>query len=258
MIDNLRARWQQLEDEAIDRGDYFQMTAAGKSIDRGFIPLFDQHVRGRVLDAGAGRLAHRPLVAGSPNVDQYVSIDYEVAHPALSAAADLISGLPFREGTFDTVICSQVLEHVPDPKVALAELSRVLANDGMLLLSVPHISFVHGAPHDYYRYTQYGVSYLLREAGLVPVSVAPMGGLLSLLSTPASMGLLLASSVGAFHPTLRWIAQQVNRALIGSSRWLEARLDSERIFGLTIVAVARKPKGWSPYPDPSAAVITGR
>ncbi|MBI3970783.1 MAG: class I SAM-dependent methyltransferase [Chloroflexi bacterium] len=216
------------------------MSAAGQSLGDALERRIAEHLRGLVLDAGAGRLAHRPSVLQSPNVRRYVSIDYVASHPELGAVADLLAGLPFADETFDCVVCSQVLEHVAEPRTALAEIARVLTPDGLLLLSVPHLSFVHGAPEDYYRYTPYGVAHLLRRAGLVPVSVTVAGGLLSLLSTPTSMGMLLAADIAGFSSPLRALASSLNRSLVAGSRWLEARLDPNGLFALNVVAVAQK------------------
>src|SRR5687768_10846049 len=155
MAVSLRERWKALEDRAIASGTFFQMTAAGRSLGETMDALIARHARGVVLDAGAGRLAHRTALTGNPRVTRYVSIDYGASHGELSAVADLLSGLPFPDEAFDTVVCSQVLEHVPEPQAALAEITRVLAPGGTLLLSAPHLTFVHGAPEDYYRYTPY-------------------------------------------------------------------------------------------------------
>jgi SAM-dependent methyltransferase len=242
MSPTVRERWQALEDEAIARGEFFQMSAAGQSLEDAMAPMIRRYARGSVLDAGAGRLTHRPAVLQCPAVRGYSSIDYAPSHPDLAARADLVQGLPFADDAFDCVLCSQVLEHVAEPRSALAEIARVVVPGGTVLLSVPHLSFVHGAPQDYYRYTRYGIAHLLRRAGLEPVCVEAAGGLLSLLSTPASMGLLLATNLDACPSPLRRLGARANRALIAGSRWAEARLDRERIFALNVIAVARKPE----------------
>src|SRR5512136_692585 len=48
-----------------------------------------------------------------------------------------ITKLPFRDGAFDAVICSEVLEHIPDDGTAAGEIMRVLKDDGSLTVSVP-------------------------------------------------------------------------------------------------------------------------
>jgi ubiquinone/menaquinone biosynthesis C-methylase UbiE len=65
--------------------------------------------------------------------------------------------------SFDIVLCTEVLEHLHTPHRAIAEFTRVLKPGGLLLLSTRFIFPIHDAPGDYYRYTKYGLRYLLRE-----------------------------------------------------------------------------------------------
>ena len=64
---------------------------------------------------------------------RYVAVDIR---PQFHAALD-ITALPFREGTFDVVLCCHVLEHVPDDRAAIRELRRILAPGGQLVVQVP-------------------------------------------------------------------------------------------------------------------------
>lgn len=67
------------------------------------------------------------------------------------------------DNTYDVIVMMEVLEHIPDPSMAMAELKRILKPGGMLLGSTPFLFPIHDAPHDYYRYTIYGLKHLLRE-----------------------------------------------------------------------------------------------
>ena len=68
----------------------------------------------------------------------------------------------FPDASFDVVFLMEVLEHVAAPDAALSEIHRVLAPGGRLVLSTPFLLEVHEAPHDYYRFTEYGLRHLLR------------------------------------------------------------------------------------------------
>ena len=57
------------------------------------------------------------------------------------------------------------IEHLREPGRALAEMARTLAPGAPLLMAAPHEWEVHQAPHDYFRYTRYGLAYLLEQAG---------------------------------------------------------------------------------------------
>ncbi len=66
--------------------------------------------------------------------------------------------LPFRAGSFDAAVASQVLEHLHSPAVALSELTRVLRTDGMMLVALPFLYPLHQTPHDYQRLTRWGLN----------------------------------------------------------------------------------------------------
>jgi SAM-dependent methyltransferase len=130
----------------------------------------------RVLDAGAGEGRYRPEFAHT----RYVGVDLAVGDVAwdysgLDTIGDLVS-LPFAANTFDAAVCMQVLEHVPEPLRVLQEICRVLRPGGRLFLSAPQSHHQHQKPHDYFRYTSFGLRYVLNRAGLTVQSIEPMGG----------------------------------------------------------------------------------
>jgi len=71
--------------------------------------------------------------------------------------------LPFGDNKFDAILCTEVLEHLHSPQVAIAEMKRVLKKGGHLILSTRFIFPIHDAPDDFYRYTKYGLKYLFKE-----------------------------------------------------------------------------------------------
>jgi SAM-dependent methyltransferase len=71
--------------------------------------------------------------------------------------------LGIASGTFPVVLCTEVLEHLPEPQRAIDEMFRVLQPDGTLLLTTRFIFPIHDAPHDYFRFTKYGLRHLLRR-----------------------------------------------------------------------------------------------
>jgi SAM-dependent methyltransferase len=71
--------------------------------------------------------------------------------------------LPFENGKFDMVLCTEVLEHLHSPHIAISEMSRVLKKGGMLILTTRFIFSIHDAPNDYYRFTKYGLQFLLKD-----------------------------------------------------------------------------------------------
>ncbi len=134
------------------------------------------HGRGRLLDIGCGGQPYKTLLR--EGVSQYIGIEIDRQRYAAAPPQAWGSGLhlPFRDCSFATVLCAQVLEHVPEPGQVLDEVRRVLQPGGHLILTAPHIWGIHEEPHDYFRFTGYGLEYLARRAGLEPVAVQPLGG----------------------------------------------------------------------------------
>ena len=93
-----------------------------------------------------------------------------------------ITSIPVENDRYDVVLCTQVLEHVSEPLKALEELSRVLVPGGMLWLSTPFYFEEHEKPYDYYRYTQFGLRYLVEKAGFRECQVEWLGGYYGTLS----------------------------------------------------------------------------
>ncbi|MGQ0501824.1 MAG: class I SAM-dependent methyltransferase [Panacagrimonas sp.] len=99
----------------------------------------------RVLEAGGGSFSHFKV---PPDADVYV-LDIEHGQLARNQTGGLgvqgdIQRLPVRDGSFDLVVCFNVIEHLPDPAAALNEMRRVLAPGGVLLLGCPDRNSLKG------------------------------------------------------------------------------------------------------------------
>jgi SAM-dependent methyltransferase len=135
-----------------------------------------------VLDAGAGEGSYKHNFVKQ----RYVALDLAVGdtqwdYSKLDVVGDL-SCLPFRDSTFAASLNVVTLEHVREPGQVVRELGRTLAPGGRLLLIAPHEWEEHQQPHDYFRYTRYGLEYLLKQAGFAEVEIRPVGGFFRLLS----------------------------------------------------------------------------
>jgi SAM-dependent methyltransferase len=105
---------------------------------------------------------------------------HDAAH--VDFQADLTQPLPFENGAFDTIVLSDVLEHIPTPEALWKEMARILSANGKIILNVPFLYWVHEAPHDYYRYTQFALRRFVERAGLRLLLIQPVGGALEVLT----------------------------------------------------------------------------
>lgn len=186
-----------------------------------------------VLDAGAGEGRYREFF----DRQNYVGVDLGVGDQAwnysqLDCVADLLR-LPFGDRSFDAFVSVVTLEHVTDPGAAIAEMARVGRSGAMLFLVVPHEWEVHQHPHDYWRFTKFGVKRLLEVNGWEVVRLSPGGGYFRLLSRRLMNGLQFLP--GWLMPFAATVVVPV--ALIaGSLDWL----DSQQDYTLGYICLAKR------------------
>ncbi len=150
------------------------------------------YFRGRLLDLGCGGQPYRYLA--DFNRCRYVGVDLALDHASLpDACADSLR-LPFKDNTFDTVLSTQVIEHVTDPSAMVQEASRVLRPDGYLVLTAPQAWPLHEEPRDFFRYTRYGLQLLAERHHLKVVLLRERGG--GLLALAQLLDVLLYDKVG--------------------------------------------------------------
>jgi SAM-dependent methyltransferase len=117
------------------------------------------------------------LNAGSSNTrlhEQVLNLDIRP-----SAGVDVVGNalcLPFADNSFRCVVSQEVVEHLPDPNLAMREVYRVLAPGGWFFLQVPFVVGIHDYPHDYWRFTDRGLEMLLKRAGFQVDEIEPTDG----------------------------------------------------------------------------------
>ncbi len=85
---------------------------------------------------------------------------------APGAGVDVVAdahALPFEDATFDQILCTEVLEHLHTPSQAITEMRRVLKPGGRIILTTRFVFPLHDVPHDYFRYTKYGLKHLFKD-----------------------------------------------------------------------------------------------
>ncbi len=152
-----------------------------------------------VLDAGAGEARHRSYFKKG----RYIALDAGYGdnswdYSRLDIRGDL-ENIPLRSGSVDRIVCMVVLEHTRDPHNVLREFARVLKPGGVLVMVVPFLWEEHQIPHDYFRFTRYGVRLLFDSSPFRLDLVSPMGGFFWVCAR-RSVGLL-----SFFQGGWRWI-----------------------------------------------------
>jgi SAM-dependent methyltransferase len=135
------------------------------------------YARGRLLDLGCGNAPLAGLYRDF--VDTYVWADWPNSmHQEFEVdlQVDLNRPLPISEAEYDTVLLSDVLEHIEEPDILFGEVARILRPGGVLIVGVPFLYWIHEEPHDHHRYTRYKLAAFGRKYGLEPVEISEVGG----------------------------------------------------------------------------------
>jgi SAM-dependent methyltransferase len=124
------------------------------------ISRLSPRITGKVLDIGCGSKPYQHVFKGT----EYVGLELKGSNRDADYYYDGIQ-FPFKDGEFNAVLCSQVLEHVFTPSIFLSEIHRVLKDGGLFLLTVPFVWDEHEQPYDYARYSSFGLHHLLTQNG---------------------------------------------------------------------------------------------
>jgi SAM-dependent methyltransferase len=135
------------------------------------------YMGGAMLDIGAGEFNRYERHFKRTS---YVKMDVH-AGPNVDVVGS-IEKMPFEAESFDSVVCTQVFEHIPHPQKGAEEVFRVLKKGGYFLMTVPQMNELHEEPHDYFRYTNFGLKTLFEDVGFTLVSVEARGGYFTTMS----------------------------------------------------------------------------
>jgi SAM-dependent methyltransferase len=157
------------------------------------------HVRGNLIDLGCGRV---PLYeAYNKYASTCTCADWENSshkNQHLDYVCDLNQLLPFKDEEFDTIILSDVLEHIKYPGNLWTEMARILTPGGKVILNVPFFYKLHEIPHDYFRYTQYALENFAAHSALKIILLKPIGGVPEILTDITSKNIIRIPAIGKY------------------------------------------------------------
>ena len=151
----------------------------------------------KVLDVGAGGCPHREKF----NHCNYFSHDFaqlsdnqiqnQMGYGKIDFVSDILN-IPVPDKSFDVILCTEVIEHIPDPISAIKEISRIIKPGGVLLITAPLQSGLHQEPYHFYGgYTKYWYQKFLTENGFSDLKIETNG---SLHTTYFALGLTIVKS----------------------------------------------------------------
>lgn len=174
---------------------------------------FPLYCRGQLLDLGCGKVpfyaAYRRYINESICVD-WANSPHSNIHVDLEC--DLNAPIPLDGDSFDIILISDVLEHIYNPHHLMSECLRLLKPRGHVLMNVPFFYWIHEAPFDFYRFTEFSLLRMAEETGFGVRAMQPVGGGLEVLAD-------LVAKLSAFVPLLgRPVGWSIQRAVWHFSR----------------------------------------
>jgi SAM-dependent methyltransferase len=129
---------------------------------------------GRLLDVGCGNKPYASIL----HCAEHVGVDVESSPHRRECMDQTYDGrtLPFGDADFDSVLCTEVLEHCKDPQFIVREIWRVLKPGGHALFTAPMVFHHHEDPWDFQRFTRYGMEELADQARFKVLWINPRGG----------------------------------------------------------------------------------
>src|SRR3989344_6181818 len=148
------------------------------STTREIIVRFLPYVEGRVLDLGAGSAKYKEMIL--QKASEYRSGD-AIKNENIDDVCDVLN-LKYPPESFDTVISTQVMEHVNNPYKMAAGIYKVLKPGGKIIITAPFLIPMHSDPGDYFRFTAGGISEIFKQSGFSIIESGHYGGFFIVLS----------------------------------------------------------------------------
>ncbi len=169
-----------------------------------------ERLSGVIVDMGCGGLPYRELVS----CERYWGFDMDCSPGSGPHVCADAQRMPVRSQSADAVICTEVLEHAPEPARVVAEAARILKPGGLFYLTAPMNWCLHYEPYDYWRFTPYGLRRLLEPQGFEIEWERRIGGLAALIGVRvADVAAGLVARLAGVAAPKRW-AERVGAACV--------------------------------------------
>lgn len=198
-----------------------------------------QYAKGTLLDLGCGNVplydAYKPFIQENVCVDWGNSVH---RNSYLDMETDINTPLQFPDETFETIILSDVLEHLVKPQEMFKEMKRILKTGGYILMNSPFNYWIHEAPYDYYRYTEHWYKRIVDELDLEIITLEPIGGIVDVKID------IQSKLIGMIFPNARLIRlrQKLFYYLFRKSTVIQ-KLNNSNHFTLGYFIIIRKKHG---------------
>ena len=142
---------------------------------------YTQYFQGVFVDLGCGKCKKDVFL---PYIKKYIGIDWEnsLHNPKADIFCDLNKKINLPDESIDTAFSASVMEHLNNPWQFVKEVNRILKKDSYFIIQVPFQWWIHEAPYDFYRYTPYGLKYILENNGFKVIEISPVGGFFSMMA----------------------------------------------------------------------------
>ncbi len=192
-----------------------------------------RYVSGKTLDFGAGSAKYRNLI--KPHAHEYITFDM-MPGANIDVVGDALNP-PFDDNSFDTVISTQVLEHVEKPWVVVHHIGRILKSGGVCIITAPFLVPYHADPHDFFRYTKEGMRSLFTNEGFTIVESGGYG------NTPSLLAEMFHFAHLSHYTKRSKLGSKIRNVIVDSIKWIASKLDpffqNDTLYANTYV-VAKK------------------
>lgn len=205
-----------------------------------------QLAHGVLLDVGCGTKPYKKLF--EPYITSYFGLEYSPESGFRGNAADFCgdaANLPMADECVDTILCTEVMEHIHDPESTIKEFARVLRPGGRIITTAPFIYPIHDK-YDFFRYSPDGLAAIMKRYGLEIEAVKPLSGTAVTLAIMINLywydiGFIWTKWIYAIGVILRPLLWLICFLINVVGRFLEAILPSEHL-AFNHLTVAKKPK----------------